>query len=136
VRQRARRDAERRASAAGSGSGTVAGPGQAAGPAARADEPGEIVVRRPRGYHYAVFRRYRILIDGRAAGTVARGAELRTAVAPGSHTVVARIDWTGSPEVTVDVPPGRRVVLEVEPAEDPIAGMFSTDRALTLSVRP
>ena len=55
---------------------------------------------------------------------------------PGPHIVAARIDWSGNPEVTVHVPPGGQVTLEVEPAGDAFAGMFSADKMLTLTVRP
>ena len=126
LRRRARRDAERTAIAS-----TTVPPGPDLPPGA-----GEIVVVRPAGYYVAVFRRYRVLVDGRPAGVVGRGETLRCPVSPGQHTVAARIDWSGSPEVSVDVPAGGRVTVEVEPAGDAFAGTFSPDRMLTLTVSP
>ncbi len=54
-------------------------------------------------------------------------------VPAGRHTVEARIDWTGSPAADVDVPPGGTVTVVVQPG-DLFAGLFSTNRYLTLSV--
>lgn len=99
-------------------------------------ESGEIVVERPKGYYVAVYRRYRILIDDREVGAVKRGETLRTTVTTGPHTVAARIDWSGSPAVEVNVPPGGRVALDVEPSSDPFAGIFSTDKMLSLRFKP
>jgi hypothetical protein len=96
---------------------------------------GAITVERPTGYYIAVYRRYRILVDGREVGAVKRGETLLTTVTAGPHTVSARIDWSGSPAVEVNVPPGGHVALDVEPSSDPFIGMFSTDKMLTLRVR-
>jgi hypothetical protein len=114
-------------------------PGSFAQPAVDAErphEPGQITVERPSGCAVAIFRRYRILVDGKEAGTVKRDQSVSFTVAPGPHIVVARIDWSGSPETTVHVPPGGHIKLDVEPAGDAVAGMFSADEMLTLTVRP
>ncbi|WP_157944055.1 hypothetical protein [Blastococcus atacamensis] len=132
TRLRAKRDAERQTAEATGG--RVPGSADLGAPSAPGPSAGEIVVERPTGYYFALLRRYWILIDGRRVGAVKRGATLRTTVTPGPHTVVARIDWTGSPSIDVDVPAGGRVVLDVEPSSDPIAGMFSTDKMLSLRV--
>lgn len=38
-------------------------------------------------------RKYRILIDGEEAGRIAQGEELEIPVSPGTHTLVAKVDW-------------------------------------------
>jgi len=143
MRLRAKRDAAREATAAvelepassiDSGKSQVKATGYA--PPELGTTSGEIIVGRPKGYYVAVYRRYRILIDGRKVGALKRGETLRTTVTAGSHTVAARIDWSGSPAVEVNVAPGGRVALDVEPSSDPFAGMFSTDKMLTLRVKP
>lgn len=48
-------------------------------------------------------RNYRIEIDGTRVGTLERGETAKYRVSPGRHTVRARIDWTGSPALRVDV---------------------------------
>ena len=144
ARQRARRAAERAAPAgAGEHHDAPPGPVAAGGAPPLSSDPGSveqhggvIVVERPRGYHYAVFRRYRICIDGRTVGRLRRGEIRFFPVSPGPHTVSARIDWSGSPELVVDVPAGGRVALEVEPSEDPFLGAFSSDKSLTLTPVP
>jgi hypothetical protein len=61
-------------------------------------------------------RRYRIEIDGTRVGTLGRGETAKYRVAPGSHTVRARIDWTGSPALRVDVSPDALTRVVVAPA--------------------
>jgi hypothetical protein len=142
LRRRVEREAERRAMAPGRPTATWV-PTDAAAPGAKPsaggeppDQAGHISVERPRGYYVAVFRRYKILIDGKKVGAVKRGKTVSFAVIPGPHVVAARIDWSGSPQVTVHVPPGGQITLDVEPAGDAFAGMFSADKMLTLTVRP
>ncbi|WP_147251470.1 hypothetical protein [Blastococcus sp. TBT05-19] len=143
MRLRAKRDAEREATAAvelepassaDSADSQVKATGYA--PPGLGPASGEIIVERPKGYYVAVYRRYRILIDGRKVGAVKRGETLRTTVTAGPHTVAARIDWSGSPAVEVNVPPGGQVALDVEPSNDPFAGMLSSDKMLTLRLKP
>jgi hypothetical protein len=97
------------------------------------DQVGQIVVTRPAGFYQDAVRRYRILIDGQAAGRLKRGESLRHTVQAGRHEVVAKIDWSGSPAAQVDVPPGGTVTLKVGPGS-PVGGFFSSDKWLTLSV--
>jgi hypothetical protein len=99
-------------------------------------QTGQITVERPGGYAVAILRRYRIHIDGVRAGAVRRGQSVSFTVPPGPHSVAARIDWSGSREVIVHVPPGGHIKLDVEPAGDSFAGLFSADKMLTLTVRP
>ena len=140
LRRRAERDAERTATT--SAPATTRGPTDPTGAEAdpdgsdeRPDLTGRITVARPDGYYVAVLRRYQIRVDGETVGAVKHGQSVSFTVTPGPHTVAARIDWSGSPEVTVHVPPGGAINLDVEPAGDAFAGMFSADKMLTLTVR-
>jgi hypothetical protein len=60
-----------------------------------------------------LLRNYRIYIDGVFVGHLGFGAELTVAVAPGHHTVVARIDWCRSNTVGIEVHEGMDCLLEV-----------------------
>ena len=97
------------------------------------DQFGQIVVTRPQGFYQDALRRYTILIDGQGVGVLKRGESLRHTVQAGSHDVVAKIDWSGSPRTQVDVPPGGTVRLRVGPGS-PLGGFFSADKWLTLTV--
>ena len=76
---------------------------------------GHIVVSRPPGGYRDLLRRYEVEVDGVVRGSVARGERLEIDVPAGRHDVRAKIDWTGSPVVPVEVPPGQAVTLRVEP---------------------
>jgi hypothetical protein len=61
-------------------------------------------------------RSYRVLVDREVRGRVREGDVLTLTVAPGAHTVQARLDWTGSVEHAVDLEPGSTTTLIVAPA--------------------
>jgi hypothetical protein len=61
-------------------------------------------------------RSYRVLVDREVRGRVREGDVLTLTVAPGAHTVQARLDWTGSVEQAVDLEPGSTTTLIVAPA--------------------
>lgn len=76
---------------------------------------GRIVVGRPAGGLRDGVRTYRIRVDGETRGKL-RPAQYVVLDQPSGHyTVDARIDWTGSDEVGVDVFEGSVVHLKVEP---------------------
>ena len=52
-------------------------------------------------------RRYKIYVDGVKVAAIRVGKTIEIPVAAGPHTVKAKLDWCSSPEVTVDVAPGR-----------------------------
>ena len=79
------------------------------------DQLGQIVVTRRQGSYQDALRRYKILIDGREAGSLRRGEVLQYTVQAGHHDVVARIDRPWSPTTQVVVPPGGTVELMVGP---------------------
>jgi hypothetical protein len=76
---------------------------------------GRIVVRRSPGAYRDLLRRYKVEVDGVVRGSVGRGGQLEIDVPAGSHDVRAKIDWTGSPALPVEVIPGQTVTLRVEP---------------------
>jgi len=80
------------------------------------DTRAHLVVRRPSGGWRDRARRYRIDVDGVPIGKLARDGELAVSVAPGLHTLRARIDWTGSNDVEVTAVAGQTSVLVVKPA--------------------
>lgn len=74
-----------------------------------------IVVRRPPGGARDLLRKYWIEVDGTRVGTLSRGDTAEFAVVPGTHRVRARIDWTGSAPLRLELAPGEVVRLRVEP---------------------
>jgi hypothetical protein len=97
--------------------------------------PGQLVVRRSTSATRDLLRGYRIVVDGRRIGTLRRGNEVTVALAPGRHRVRATIDWSGSPELEVDLAPGRTVRLVVEPAGSPSQADQTFSRKQWLSLR-
>ena len=75
-----------------------------------------IVVGRPAGGSRDRIRAYRIRVDGENDQKVRAGQYVVFDQASGHYSVDARIDWTGSEEVGVDVFAGSVVQLRVEPA--------------------
>jgi hypothetical protein len=60
-----------------------------------------------------MLRSYRILVDGNAIGSVARGSVLEVEVPGGPHSIEARIDWGRSMPLRIDAAPGKRIEIEV-----------------------
>lgn len=85
---------------------------------------GTLTVTRPAGPYRDARRRYRLLVDGTERGTLPPGGELALHLPAGRHVVRAAIDWTGSPELAVDVRPGRRTALRVEPAGSAVTALL------------
>ncbi len=61
-------------------------------------------------------RRYRIKMDDSNAKTIGAGKELAIPAVDGAHVVQARIDWAGSPKITVTVSDDHLPRLVVRPA--------------------
>ena len=57
------------------------------------------------------FRAYKVLIDGERVGQVKNGQVFARPADPGVHRVRLKVDWVGSPEITVNVLPGATAVL-------------------------
>ena len=99
-------------------------------------EAGTVRVVRPQGGWRDLARAYRIEVDGQPRGKVRRGETLEIGVSAGRHVVQARIDWTGSRELVVEVAAGSAVTCRVEPAGHPgqaLAQAGSIDTYLALS---
>lgn len=80
-------------------------------------------------------RSYDVMIDERPSGRLRRGKEIVIDVAPGHHEVRIKIDWTGSPQVAVDVAADQQVNLVAVPKGvqiAPIGDLASTDHWVTL----
>jgi hypothetical protein len=99
---------------------------------------GRIIIERPRGVWRDIARQYNIKVDGEMVGKISRGTQLAVDVAPGSHRVQARIDWTGSQVLDVDVADDSEVHITVEPAGNSLQLLYQTFtryRYLRLRVR-
>ena len=64
-------------------------------------------------------RAYKILVDGELKGTVRAGETLVLAIDPGRHKIQARLDWTGSAPMLIDVGPGATIEMRVETPANP-----------------
>jgi hypothetical protein len=71
-------------------------------------------------------RRYKIVVDGEVRAHLAGGEEIELQVEAGEHVVEARIDWTGSSALIVDVPDGETASLAIEPVAQSHLGQFKT----------
>jgi hypothetical protein len=69
-------------------------------------------------------RQYRVLIDGQYVGRLPFADTADFDVQPGSHTVQIRIDWTGSPEVAVDVRENEVLALRCRPSHGPFLAIL------------
>ncbi|MEU8818482.1 hypothetical protein [Actinoplanes sp. NPDC048796] len=74
-----------------------------------------LTVERPAGAWLDRARAFQIVVDGEVKGAVRCGREISLALPPGTHTVRAQLDWTGSPDFPVHLGPGATVRLRVEP---------------------
>ena len=99
-------------------------------------EQAQVRVRRPEGGLRDRLRSYRVLVDGEHVGRLRPGGAVTAAVAPGRHVVQVRIDWTGSPEVAVEVGAGSTVSLVATPGRAVWAApeMFSRTGWVQLTV--
>ncbi len=70
-----------------------------------------ITVRRTT-HHADKWRTYRIVVDGEVAGAVGPGEMLRKEVAPGIHTVEAKIDWCSARPLQIDVDQDIELIVE------------------------
>jgi hypothetical protein len=48
-------------------------------------------------------RDYKIFIDGHQVGTIANGETKEFPAPAGKHTVIAKIDWCSSPQISIDL---------------------------------
>lgn len=57
----------------------------------------------------SVFRRFRVLLDGRCIGRIRRGASGCYEIEPGGHALHVAIDWVESPAVPFQCASGEHV---------------------------
>jgi hypothetical protein len=62
----------------------------------------KIKIQRTNDYINAV-RNYRLFIDGQKVGTISNGQRKEFEIPPGRHSLVAKIDWCSSPELTIEI---------------------------------
>jgi hypothetical protein len=80
-----------------------------------------------------VLRRIVVEVDGKAAARVGHDKTVEIAVAPGEHSVRAKMDWHGSRTIQVDVPAGETVSVRVSYSFASIRKLFSrTDSAIEI----
>lgn len=77
---------------------------------------GTLIVERPKGGWQDLLRSYTIRVDGSKIGSLRRGQSVTLELPAGSHVVDARIDWSGSPELTVEIEPNDTSTVRVEPS--------------------
>ena len=80
-----------------------------------------IIFTRPGGHYRDALRSYRLEVDDEPRGRIKPGQVVAIDVEPGSHTVRARIDWTGSRRQEINVRPGEEIRVRVEPNGTPLA---------------
>ncbi len=73
-----------------------------------------------------ILRAYRIYIDGQHVGDVRDGEAVEFPVASGLHEVVLRINWCGSPRLSVECAPGGVARLTCSGHVNPFGGIFAT----------
>jgi hypothetical protein len=98
---------------------------------------GPVAIRfyRPKAKFRDRFRAYRLEIDGEPVGEVRYGKEILVETRPGIRKVRARIDWTGSEELTLDLAEGEAFSIRVEPGEgSTLASLQTPDGYLRLTV--
>ncbi|WP_131732332.1 hypothetical protein [Actinomadura formosensis] len=75
-----------------------------------------VVFSRPKRALRDLLRSYRLFVYGAPYGKIKPGGEVSVDIAPGTHEVQARIDWSGSPRLAFTAAPGEVVHIRVEPA--------------------
>ena len=58
-------------------------------------------------------RNYKIFIDGQFVGEIANRATKEFPTTAGQHTVTAKLDWCGSPNVSIDIDTNETIHLSV-----------------------
>ena len=71
-----------------------------------------------------LFRRLTVEIGGRKASALKYNSEQTVEVAPGTHVVQARMDWTTSESIQIEVSEGQTVRVEASLPASAIIGMM------------
>src|SRR5947209_11186025 len=67
-------------------------------------------------------RAYKVIVDGETVGKLRRGKSVRVEVAPGSHEVWMKVDWTKSAPIELELHPGEEAMLLCAPNRKPLEG--------------
>jgi hypothetical protein len=94
---------------------------------------------RPAAYADLI-RSYKILLNGKPAGSIANKGTLEIAAPAGPNTVEARIDWGRSEPLTINAAPHQTVEIEVRNHWGPLLALwaitFGKNSYLVLTQRP
>ncbi len=61
-----------------------------------------LIIKRTSEYNNRL-RDYQIFLDGKKIGTIANGQTKEFEMPPGQHTLIAKIDWCSSPEISLTI---------------------------------
>ena len=88
----------------------------------------KLTIKRTSGDYRDLFRSYKVLVDGEPVGKLRPGAQLHVEVPAGRHDVQARIDWSGSEVLVIEVAESSSPVVELSAgsAFSAVVEMFST----------
>ena len=85
-------------------------------------------------------RPYVVFVDGVEVGSIARDSVVDFHVPSGKLVIEARVDWGGSPPLTIEVAPRHRIDIEVANEWDPLSALwamtFRSGRYLTVRQLP
>ena len=62
-----------------------------------------ITIQRVR-QHQSILRKVTIILDGKRIGKIANGEIKSFSISDGNHTIIAKIDWCRSPEISFYIP--------------------------------
>jgi hypothetical protein len=103
------------------------------------EQGAKIIFTRPGGHYRDALRSYTLEVDGVPRGHIKPGQSVAVDIEPGPHTARAQISWTGSPRLEVNLQPGEKVRLRVEPAGTPAQALWQVvgrTRYLRLTAEP
>ena len=69
-----------------------------------------LIVKRDSG-SYAMFRKFKILVDGNPIGKIGRNETITLEVPSGQHTVSVKIDWVETNRISFDFDSGDKSIL-------------------------
>ena len=95
------------------------------------DEMAVIHVERDKSWTDAA-RAFKVVVDGETAGKVRRGKSVRVNVAPGSHEVWMKMDWTKSPPLQLELHPGEEATLVCGPNRRALEGRGRAAKQITI----
>jgi hypothetical protein len=72
------------------------------------DDKSKIIIKRESQYVNCL-RKYSIYIDGKLVGKIKNGECMDFDVEPGSHIVYARLDWSRSKKIVIELNAGERI---------------------------